>query len=205
MDEMREMEIGGEEESQVSGFKELAIVMGISIAAIFLALVFQFKHAFKPLIVFAAIPYGMVGAIAALWIMGAPFGFMAFLGIVSLVGVIVSHIIVLFDFIEEKHLEGEPLHEALLDAGIMRLRPVLITVGATVIALFPLAAHGGPLWEPMCYAQIGGLTAATFITLILVPVIYSIFVLDLKLVKWTDVKHGKTVSAEPVADALEVH
>jgi multidrug efflux pump subunit AcrB len=72
----------------------------------------------------------------------------------------------------------------LLDAGIIRLRPVLITVGATVFALFPLAAHGGPLWEPLCYAQIGGLTAATFITLILVPVIYSIFVLDLKLVKW---------------------
>src|SRR4029078_10546967 len=178
------MEIGGEEESQVSGFKELAVVMVISIAAIFLALVFQLKHAIKPLIVFAAIPYGMVGAVAALWVMGAPFGFMAFLGIVSLVGVIVSHIIVLFDFIEEKHAEGEPLREALLDAGIMRLRPVLITVGATVIALFPLAAHGGPLWEPMCYAQIGGLTAATFITLLLVPVIYSIFVLDLKLAKW---------------------
>jgi multidrug efflux pump subunit AcrB len=178
------LEIGGEEESQVTGFKELAIVMAISIGAIFLALVFQFKHAIKPLIVFAAIPYGIVGAIAALWVMGSPFGFMAFLGIVSLVGVIVSHIIVLFDFIEEKHAEGEPLREALLDAGIMRLRPVMITVGATVIALIPLALHGGPLWEPMCYAQIGGLTAATFITLLLVPVIYAIFVLDLKIVKW---------------------
>jgi len=91
---------------------------------------------------------------------------------------------VLFDFIEEKHEEGEPLVEALLDAGIMRLRPVPITVGATVIALFPLAAHGGPLWEPLCYAQIGGLTIATFITLLLVPVLYSIFVLDLRIVKW---------------------
>jgi multidrug efflux pump subunit AcrB len=116
--------------------------------------------------------------------MGAPFGFMAFLGVVSLVGVIVSHIIVLFDFIEEMHAKGEPFEQAVLDAGIMRLRPVLITVGATVIALFPLAIHGGPLWEPMCYAQIGGLTAATFITLLLVPVIYSICVLDLKVVKW---------------------
>lgn len=87
----------------------------------------------------------MVGALAALWIMGAPFGFMAFLGVVSLVGVIVSHIIV---------------------------------------RLFPLASHGGPLWEPMCYAQIGGLSVATFITLLLVPVLYAIFVLDLKLVKW---------------------
>jgi len=57
-------------------------------------------------------------------------------------------------------------------------------VAATVIALFPLAAHGGPLWEPLCYAQIGGLTFATVVTLLLVPVIYATFVLDLKLVKW---------------------
>jgi multidrug efflux pump subunit AcrB len=185
------LEIGGEEEDQVKGFKDLAVVLGISVTAIFLALVFQFKNAFKPLIVFAAIPYGMVGALAALYMMGAPFGFMAFLGIVSLVGVIVSHIIVLFDFIEEAHEKGEPFKEALLDAGILRLRPVLITVGATVIALFPLAAHGGPLWEPLCYSQIGGLGVATFITLLLVPVIYAIFVLDLKIVKWETIHHDE--------------
>ncbi len=178
------LEIAGEYKEQRKSFKDLVKVLGISVAMIFLALVLQFRSAVKPLIVFAAIPYGMVGAAAALWIMGAHFGFMAFLGMVSLVGVIVSHVIVLFDFIEEKHAEGEPLEQALLDAGIIRLRPVLITVGATVIALIPLAAHGGPLWEPMCYAQIGGLTFATFVTLLLVPVIYAIFVRDLKIVKW---------------------
>jgi multidrug efflux pump subunit AcrB len=191
------LEIGGEHEEQVRGFKNLAIVMLISIALIYLALVFQFKHAIKPLIVFAAIPYGVVGALAALWGMGSAFGFMAFLGIASLIGVIVSHII--FDFIEERHERGESLHEALLDAGIMRLRPVLITVAATVTALFPLAAHGGPLWEPLCYAQIGGLTFATFVTLLLVPVIYATFVLDLKLVRWTT--HDQTTSATPHGSA----
>jgi multidrug efflux pump subunit AcrB len=197
------MEIGGEEEAQVEGFHNLAVVLLISVAAIFLALVFQFKHAFKPLIVFAAVPYGVAGATAALWALGAPFGFMAFLGIISLIGVIVSHVIVLFDFIEEKHAEGEPLREALLDAGILRLRPVLITVGATVIALVPLATHGGPLWEPLCYAQIGGLTAATFITLLLVPVLYSIFVLDLKLVVWeTGGVHGGEGSMESPGELL---
>jgi len=66
----------------------------------------------------------------------------------------------------------------------VRLRPVMITVGATILALFPLALHGGPLWQPLCYAQIGGLAVATFITLLLVPVLYSIFVLDLKILKW---------------------
>lgn len=178
------LEIAGEEEKQKEGFADLAVVLGISVAAIFLALTFQFRNAIKPFIVFAAVPYGAVGALLALWIMGSPFGFMGFLGIVSLVGVIVSHIIVLFDFIEEKQSEGQPFEQAVLDAGIMRLRPVMITVGATVIALFPLAGHGGPLWEPLCYAQIGGLSAATFVTLLLVPVLYAICVLDLKVVKW---------------------
>ena len=178
------LEIGGEREEQIKGFRNMAVVMLISITMIYLALVFQFKHAIKPFIVFAAIPYGVIGALAMLLAVAVPFGFMAFLGIASLVGVIVSHIIVLFDFIEERHEAGEPLIEALLDAGIMRLRPVLITVAATVTALFPLAWHGGPLWEPLCYTQIGGLTVATFVTLLIVPVLYATCVLDLKIVRW---------------------
>ena len=178
------LSIAGEEAKTKEGFGQLLQVLRISVLLIFVALVFQFRNAVKPLIVFAAVPFGVVGALAALYVMDSPFGFMGFLGIVSLVGVIVSHVIVLFDFIEEMHARGEPLREALLDAGIIRLRPVLITVGATVTALVPLALHGGPLWAPLCYAQIGGLLVATFVTLLLVPVIYSIFVLDLKIVKW---------------------
>jgi len=147
-------------------------------------LLVQFKNAVKPLLVFAAAPYGTMGALIALAIMGTPFGFMAFLGVASLIGVIVSHVIVLFDLIEEMHEKGKPLERALPDAGIERIRPVMITVGATILALFPLALEGGPLWKPLCYAQIGGLAVATFITLLLVPVFYSIFVLDLKWIRW---------------------
>jgi len=97
----------------------------------------------------------------ALFITGTPFGFMAFLGIASLIGVIVSHVIVLFDFIEEMHEKGEPLERALVDAGIVRLRPVLITVGATMLASFRSRCTGGPLWKPLCYSQIGGLGVAS--------------------------------------------
>ena len=178
------LEISGEEAKTSAGFANLLKVMGVSAAAIFIALVFQFKSAVKPILVFAAVPYGIAGALVALLIMDTPFGYMAFLGIIALIGVIVSHVILLFDFIEEMRAKGEGLEEALLDAGIVRLRPVLVTVGATVLALFPLAIHGGPLWQPLCYAQIGGLTAATVITLILVPVLYAIFVLDLKIIRW---------------------
>ena len=179
-----EMKIGGEYDKTKNGFKNLALVMLVSTAAIYLALLFQFKNAIKPLLVLAAAPYGMVGAFIALWIMGEPFGFMAFLGVASLIGVIVSHSIVLFDFIEERHAEGDDFELALIDAGILRLRPVLITVGATVLALLPLALHGGPLWKPLCYAQIGGLLVATVVTKLQVPVMYAIFVLDFKILKW---------------------
>ena len=80
--------------------------MLVSVVAIFIALVFQFRNAVKPLIVFSAIPFGVVGALVSLVVMDAPFGFMAFLGIISLIGVIVSHVIVLFDFIEEAARRG---------------------------------------------------------------------------------------------------
>jgi len=167
--------------------------MAVSIFAIFLALVFQFNNGIKPLLVLAAAPYGIVGAVAALWIMNVPFGFMAFLGIASLVGVIVSHSIVLFDFIEERHAVGDEFEDAVIDAGILRLRAVMITVFATVLALFPLALHGGPLWQPLCYAQIGGLLVATLITKLQVPCMYAIFILDLKILKW-ETKEDKAVA-----------
>jgi multidrug efflux pump subunit AcrB len=178
------MIIGGEQANQRDGFLNLAEVLLISLLGIYGALLLQFSNAVKPLLVLAAVPYGIVGALLALTVMQTPFGFMAFLGVASLIGVIVSHVIVLFDFIEEMHEKGEPLEQALRDAGIQRLRPVMITVGATILALFPLAIEGGPLWKPLCYAQIGGLAVATFITLLLVPVFYSIAVLDLKIVNW---------------------
>jgi len=180
------LSIGGEFDKQQVGFRNLGVVLAVSISAIYLALLFQFNNAIKPFLVFAAAPYGVAGALIALWIMNTSFGFMAFLGIASLIGVIVSHVIVLFDFIEEMHAKGEAFEQAVIDAGIIRLRPVMITVGATVLALFPLAMHGGPLWQPLCYAQIGGLTVATFITLLMVPVFYSIAVLDLRWLKWEE-------------------
>jgi len=179
-----QLRIGGERAKQIEGFDNLKLVLLISLLGIYLALLVQFNNAVKPLLVFAAAPYGVIGSLIALAIMHTPFGFMAFLGIASLIGVIVSHVIVLFDFIEEMRAKGEPLEQALPDAGIQRIRPVMITVAATILALFPLALEGGPLWQPLCYAQIGGLAVATFITLLLVPVFYSIFVFDLKWIKW---------------------
>jgi multidrug efflux pump subunit AcrB len=183
-------EFGGEKFEQDKGFRSLTIALIVSFAAIYLALVVQFNSVTQPLLVYAAVPFGVVGGLIGLAIMGSSFGFMAFLGVASLAGLIISHVIVLFDFIEEMKHKGEPLRQAVVDAGLARLRPVLTTVLATVGGLIPLALDGGPLWEPMCYVQIAGMLVATLVTLVIVPVLYVIFVEDLHLVRWeTETTH----------------
>jgi multidrug efflux pump subunit AcrB len=177
-------EFAGEYKEQSKGFADVQTALIVSLLSIYLALVLQFNNVFKPLIVFAAVPFGMVGGILGLLPGGAPFGFMAFLGVASLAGVIVSHIIVLFEFVEEMREKGEPLHQALADATLVRLRPVLVTVLATVGGLIPLAMEGGPLWWPLCCVQIAGLLIATVVTKVIVPAIYVVFVENLKLIKW---------------------
>jgi multidrug efflux pump subunit AcrB len=176
--------LGGEYEEQRKGFASIGVALVVSLIAIYLALVLQFNSTIRPLIVLAAVPFGIVGGLMGLVVFGAPFGFMAFLGIASLAGVIVSHIIVLFEYIEEMRHLGKPLHRALIDAALARLRPVLVTVLATVGGLIPLAVRGGPLWEPMCYVQIFGLLTATLVTLVIVPALYAVFVESLKIVRW---------------------
>lgn len=177
-------QFGGEYEEQVKGFNSVSLALAVSLAAIYLALVFQFNSVTKPLVVFAGVPFGLVAGMLGLLPFSTPFGFMAFLGVASLAGVIVSHVIVLFDYIEEARESGEPLHEAVTDSALVRLRPVLVTVLATVGGLIPLAIEGGPLWEPMCYVQIAGLLVATLVTLGIVPVVYVAFVENLKLIRW---------------------
>ena len=170
----------------------------MSLAAIYLVLVWQFNSVTKPLVVFAAVPFGLAAGMMGLLIFGAPFGFMAFLGIASLAGVIVSHIIVLFDYIEDAQEKGMPLRRAVIDSALVRLRPVLVTVLATVGGLIPLAREGGPLWEPMCYVQIVGLLAATLVTKVVVPVLYVMFVENLKIIRWeqpTNQVHGPSTPA----------
>ncbi len=180
-------EFGGEKYEQDKGFNSLTIALVVSFVAIYLALVLQFNSMTQPLLVYAAVPFGIVAGLLGLVLFGASFGFMAFLGVASLAGLIISHVIVLFDFIDEMRHKGEPLRKAVVDAGLARLRPVLVTVLATVGGLIPLALEGGPLWEPMCYVQIAGMLLATLVTLVLVPVLYVIFVENLRLVKWEPV------------------
>ncbi|MBN8418069.1 MAG: efflux RND transporter permease subunit [Verrucomicrobia bacterium] len=166
---------GGEERELTNSQREMERVLKISLALIAFAMVIQFRSVMKSLVVMLTVPLGLIGAFTGLATTHASFGFMALIGIVSLAGVIVSHIIVLSDFIEEERAAGVPLESALMHAALVRLRAVLATVFATVCGLIPLAVTGGELWRPLTAVHIFGLLFGTVLTLVLLPVLYFQF------------------------------
>jgi multidrug efflux pump subunit AcrB len=170
-----DIQFGGEERELHNSQREMGRVLSISLALIALAMVFQFRSLMKSLIVMLTVPLGLIGAFVGLASTHASFGFMALIGIVSLAGVIVSHIIVLSDFIEEERAAGVDLEEALMRAALVRLRAILATVLATVCGLLPLAISGGDLWQPLTAVHIFGLLFGTVLTLLVLPVLYRLF------------------------------
>ena len=177
------IEYAGEAKELKKSRSEMGHVMAISLALIALAMVIQFNSVSKSLVVMLTVPLGLIGAFFGLAATGASLGFMALLAIVSLAGIVVSHIIVLSDFIEEARAEGMELKETLVQAGLVRLRAVLVTVLATVGGLIPLALTGGELWHPLTAVHIFGLLFATLLTLVLLPVLYFIFCAKLRWIK----------------------
>ena len=178
-----EMKFAGEDKELRQNKSEMSAVMLVSLALICLTMVLQFSSVMKSVVVMLTVPLGLIGAILGLWITGSPLGFMAMLGIVSLAGVMVSHIIVLSDYIEEARAKGLPLEQALIQAGLARLRPVLVTVLAVVGGLIPLFLTGGALWHPLTAVHIVGLLLATVLTLVMLPTLYYVFCAKLKFIK----------------------
>jgi multidrug efflux pump subunit AcrB len=157
--------------------------MAVSMALIALALIVQFHSVTKAAVILLAVPLGLIGALTGLLLTDSPMGFMALLALVSLAGVIVSHIIVLSDYIEEGLAAGMKLETALVQAGLVRLRPVLVTVLATVGALVPLFESGGALWRPLAAVHIFGLLFATMLTLVILPVLYYLFSRVIRIIR----------------------
>lgn len=178
-----EMKFAGEDEELRKNKAEMSLVMQVCLALIAFTMVLQFRSVIKSVVVMLTVPLALIGALLGLWITGSPLGFMAMLAMVSLVGVMVSHIIVLSDYIEEARAEGMPLEQALVKAGLARLRPVLVTVLATVGGLIPLFVSGGALWHPLTAVHIVGLLLATVMTLLMLPTLYYVFCAKFKVIK----------------------
>jgi len=165
---------GGELEEVVKSFNELLLILGVTIAANLGIVVWEFNSFRVALTILITVPLSMIGAILGLWMMHLPFGFMAFLGIVSLSGVLTNHAIMLFEYARTEVREGERLEQALLHAGRRRLRPILLTVLLSIFGVLPQALNGGTLWPPLAWSLIYGLLMSLLLTLIVIPAFYRV-------------------------------
>ena len=167
------MEVGGQSAGQKAAFKSLLTVLALAIAAVIGVMVLQFRSFVEPLVVLAAAPISFVGAMALLYVTGTPLNVSSFMGLILLVGLIVKNGIILLDFTHHFMItEDETLEPALLEAGRVRLRPILMTTLCTLFGLLPLAlglGAGSEMQKPLALAVIGGLALSTPITLFLVP------------------------------------
>jgi CzcA family heavy metal efflux pump len=171
-------EIGGQYEAQQTAFRGLLYVLGLALAAVFIVLVVQFR-AFRPsLIILSAAPLSLLGVFAMLKLTGIALNVSSFMGIILMMGLVVKNGIILFDYVHKlRSEEGMPLIEALVVAGKIRVRPILMTTLCTLFGLLPLAlglGSGAELQKPLALAVIGGLLVSTFITLLVMPVLYSL-------------------------------
>jgi HAE1 family hydrophobic/amphiphilic exporter-1 len=169
-------EVGGVNEEMRESFRSLALAFGLAIALVFMILAAQFESVVHPFTIMLAVPLAAIGAVLALMIAGDGVNVMSLIGFVILVGIVVNDAIIKVDFINQYRREGHELREAILEAGRVRLRPIIMTTATTVLGLTPLAlgiGAGADLRAPLAVAVIGGLISATLLTLIVVPVIYA--------------------------------
>ena len=169
-------ELGGDSESSSKAMGAVGEKLPIAFFIIVLLLVIQFNSIRKMTIVLSTIPLGIIGIVAGLLITGSFFSFTAFLGVISLAGIVINNAIVLLDRIEiELKDESRGPLEALIHAANERFRPILLTTFTTSLGLIPLWIGGGDMWRPMAIGIIFGLLFATVITLIFVPIMYMLF------------------------------
>ncbi len=166
--------VSGEQEAREESFGGLQEAVVIALIAIFAVLVLQFRSFVQPLIVYSAIPLALVGSVIALLVTRNTFSFTAFIGLTSLVGIVVNNSIILVDYTNQLRADGKGLLEAVAEAGETRFRPIILTTATTIGGLLPLTLRGGTVWAPLGWCIIGGLLVSTLLTLIVVPVLYSI-------------------------------
>src|SRR5512143_1332471 len=163
---------GGEKFNQDETFPQMIVALAISLVAIFLVLLVQFRSISEPLVVMTSIPLTLFGAILGLVITRNPFGFTAFMGLISLCGIVVRNGIILVDYCKEKIAEGAGLEQAARDAGARRLRPIFLTTMAAAVGVTPMIISGSSLWSPLAGVIAFGLIFSMFFTLLVVPVIF---------------------------------
>jgi HAE1 family hydrophobic/amphiphilic exporter-1 len=198
------VEYGGQNQDMIDSFTSLATALLLAIVLVYGVMAVLYESFFNPFIIMFSVPTAFVGVILALLITGKTLNVSSFIGVIMLVGIVVANAIVYVDYLQQLRERGMERDLAIMEAGRVRLRPILMTALATILAMFPLAlglGEGGESEAPLAITIIGGLTVSTFVTLLLVPVMYSL--LDDRLDKFrARRKARKERKAKPI-EALE--
>lgn len=170
--------LAGEEQKRQEIFGEMFQVLFLAIIFVYVFLAVQFESFIHPFTIMVAVPLELIGVLGALYITGQTMTMFALLGIIMLVGIVVSNAIVLLDYILSRKRSGMSTRQAIMEAAPLRLRPIMMTAFTTIFAMLPLAAFprpGSEMFQPLATGVIGGLLVSTVLTLLVIPVVYSIF------------------------------
>lgn len=170
-----EVKFGGQDELLKNVFGGFALALAVALIIVYIILLIQFNSFKQPLIIFTSVVLSNIGAILALRIFNQELSFTVFLGIISLMGIVVNNAILLIEYIERARKEGHGIDEACVDAVDKRFRPIILTSATTIMGLIPLILSRSSFFTPMAIALMGGLLFSTLLTLIVVPVTYSLF------------------------------
>lgn len=167
--------VAGKQEAQQESFSGMTSALVVALLGILGVLVLQFRSFSQPLIIIVAVPLAVIGSIPALLITGFTFSFSAFIGLTSLVGIVVNNSIILVDYANKLVASGQSILDAVIEAGETRFAPIILTTLTTIGGLLPLTLTNSSMWSPMGWVIIGGLLASTVLTLVVVPVLYKLF------------------------------
>jgi multidrug efflux pump subunit AcrB len=168
----------GSVESMRKSFSSFGYGLAMAVVLLYLVMVAQFKSFLDPFIIMFAVPMGLIGVVWTLFLTGTTLNIESFMGIIAMVGIVVSNAILLVDFANRRFRGGEELRSAIIDSAKIRMRPILMTTLATVVGLMPMALKlgaGSEASAPLARAAAGGLAVSTVLTLFLVPALYEIF------------------------------
>ncbi|MFC4402892.1 efflux RND transporter permease subunit [Gracilibacillus xinjiangensis] len=170
--------IGGQAEDMIEAFTDLGLALILSIFLVYAVMAVQFENFLHPLIIMFSMPATVIGVFGGLFLTGQPLSITAFIGVIMLAGIVVNNAIVLVDYINILRKRGIDRHEAIMEAGKTRLRPILMTTLTTILAMVPLAlgyGEGAETQQPMAITVIFGLAVSSIFTLVLIPVVYTYF------------------------------
>ncbi|WP_432110857.1 efflux RND transporter permease subunit [Streptomyces sp. YPW6] len=197
--------IGGVTEDQDEAFAQLGLAMLAAIAIVFMLLVATFRSLVQPLILLVSVPFAATGALALLLVTGTPLGVPAMIGMLMLIGIVVTNAIVLIDLINQYRAQGLGIMEAVIEGGRHRFRPIVMTALATIFALLPMAlgvtGEGGFISQPLGVVVIGGLISSTLLTLLLVPTLYAM--VELRKERRAEKKAAKRAARAGVGEQAE--